>query len=75
VGFLVIVALPLAVFGLVLARSSKVPGPDGRMRRRRVPAEQWTWPENRAGGPAEAANVLGRWPAPPPHLLEQWTRR
>ncbi len=23
----------------------------------------------------EAANVLGRWPAPPPHLVEQWYRR
>jgi len=74
-GFLLVVALPLALFGMFLARPSKVPGPDGRMRRRTVPAEQWAWPEARVGEQVEAANVVGRWPAPPPHLLEQWTRR
>lgn len=73
--FLVALALPLAVFGLVLARPSKVPGPDGRMRRRRVLVEPWSWPEAEAARRAEAANVLGRWPAPPPHLVEQWYRR
>jgi len=75
VAFLAVVAVPLVVFGLVLARPSKVPGPDGRMRRRRVPPERWAWPETRTDGQTEAANVLGRWPAPPPHLLEQWYRR
>lgn len=74
-GFLAVFALPLAVFGLVLARSSKVPGPDGRMRRRRVEVEPWAWPETEAAGRTEAANVLGRWPAPPTHLQEQWRRR
>lgn len=71
-GFLVLAALPLAIFGLVLARASKVPGPDGRMPRRKVKVEPWSWPAARPAAHAEAANVLGRWPAPPPHLLEQW---
>jgi membrane protease YdiL (CAAX protease family) len=74
-GALALVALPLAVFGLVLARPSKVPGPDGRMPRRRVKVEPWAWPESSAEARAEAANVLGRWPAPPPDLVEQWYRR
>ncbi len=75
VGFLIVFALPLAIFGLVLARPSKVPGPDGRMRRRRVRVEPWRWPESEAARRAEAANVLGRWPAPPPDLVDQWYRR
>ena len=75
VGFLFVLALPLAVFGLVLARRSKVPGPDGRMRRRRVRVEPWSWPESEAAQRGEAANVLGRWPAPPPDLVDQWYRR
>ncbi|CAA9233380.1 MAG: hypothetical protein AVDCRST_MAG76-1307 [uncultured Acidimicrobiales bacterium] len=75
VGFLVVLALPLAVFGLVVARRSKVPGPDGRMRRRRVRVEPWSWPEPEGAERAEAANVLGRWPSPPPHLVDQWYRR
>ena len=75
VGFLLVVALPLAAYGLVLIRPSKVPGSDGRMRRRRVKVEPWAWPEAPAGDRAEPANVVGRWPAPPPHLLEQWYRR
>ncbi|MEO5678677.1 MAG: CPBP family intramembrane glutamic endopeptidase [Acidimicrobiales bacterium] len=74
-AFLAVAAVPLAVYGLVLARPSKVPGPDGRMRRRRVRVEPWVWPEASPAGHAEAANVLGRWPAPPPQLLEQWYRR
>ena len=74
-GFLVVIALPLAVFGLVLARRSKVPGPDGRMPRRRVRVEPWAWPAHNVAAPPEAANVLGRWPAPPPHLVDQWYRR
>jgi len=73
--FLAVSALPLAAFGLVLARPSKVPDGDGRMRRRRVKVEPWEWPEGHRGGHQEAANVLGRWPAPPPQLLEQWYRR
>ena len=73
--FLVVIALPLAIFGLVLARPSKVPGPDGRMRRKRVRVEPWTWPERNVTAPQEAANVLGRWPAPPRHLVDQWYRR
>jgi membrane protease YdiL (CAAX protease family) len=73
--FLVVIALPLAIFGLVLARPSKVPGPDGRMRRKRVRVEPWTWPERNVAAPQEAANVLGRWPAPPRHLVDQWYRR
>lgn len=68
-------ALPLAVVGLVLARRSKVPGPDGRMPRRRVKVEPWAWPEAEPALQTEAANVLGRWPSPPPHLAEQWYRR
>lgn len=68
-------ALPLVVFGLVLARPSKVPGPDGRMRRRRVKVEPWAWPEAQEARRVEAANVLGSWPVPPPHLVEQWYRR
>jgi len=68
-------ALPLVAFGLVLARRSRVPGPDGRMPRRRVRVEPWAWPEADAVDRPEAANVLGRWPAPPPHLQEQWYRR
>ncbi len=74
-GFLIVFALPLAIFGLILARPSKVPGPDGRMRRRRVRVEPWAWPERNVAAPSEAANVLGRWPAPPPHLVDQWYRR
>ncbi len=74
-GLLVALALPLAVFGLVLARPSKVPGPDGRMRRRRARVEPWSWPESEAAERVEAANVLGRWPSPPPHLVDQWYRR
>ncbi len=74
-GFLAIVALPLAIFGLVRARPSKVPGPDGRMRRRRVRVEPWSWPEAGSAERAEAANVLGRWPVPPPDLVDQWYRR
>jgi len=73
--FLPIVALPLALFGLVLARPSKVPGPDGRMRRRRTKVEPWTWPEVEAAERTESANVLGRWPAPSPQLVDQWYRR
>lgn len=68
-------AIPLAAFGLVLARRQKVPGPDGRMPRRRVKVEPWAWPEADPPVHAEAANVLGRWPTPPPHLVEQWYRR
>ena len=75
VAFLVFLALPLAIYGLDLARASKVPGPDGRMRRRRVMVEPWTWPDAGTGERAEAANVLGRWPAPPPDLVDQWYRR
>lgn len=75
VGFLIVFAVPLTIFGLVLARRSKVPGPDGRMPRRRVKVEPWEWPEGDGAARAEAANVLGRWPAPPPHLAEQWYRR
>lgn len=75
VGFVAVFALPLAVFGLVLARRSKVPGPDGRMPRRRVKVDPWAWPESEGAPRQEPANVLGRWPAPPPHLLEQWYRR
>lgn len=75
VGFLVVLALPLAVYGLVLARPSKVPGPDGRMPRKRVKVEPWAWPDTEAAARTEAANVLGRWPAPPPHLVDQWYRR
>lgn len=75
VVFLVVIALPLAIFGLVLARPSKVPGPDGRMRRKRVRVEPWTWPQRNVAAPQEAANVLGRWPAPPAHLVDQWYRR
>ena len=74
-AFLVVLALPLALFGLVLARPSKVPGPDGRMPRRKVKVEPCTWPETAAAARPEPANVLGRWPAPPPHLLDQWYRR
>jgi len=74
-AFLAVSVLPLVVFGLVLARPSKVPDADGRMRRRRVKAEPWEWPDGHPGGHQEAANVLGRWPAPPPHLLEQWHLR
>jgi membrane protease YdiL (CAAX protease family) len=74
-GFLLVSAVPLAVFGLVLARPSKVPGPDGRMPRRRVKVEPWAWPENGGRPHAEAANVLGRWPAPPPDLVDQWYGR
>ncbi len=74
VFFLAVVAMPLALFGLFLARPSKVPGPDGRMPRRRVAVQPWTWPEHRPDERAEPANVLGRWPAPPPHLVEQWHR-
>jgi len=74
-GYLVVFGLPLVVFGLVLARPSKVPGGDGRMPRRRTRVEPWTWPEGHAGSHQEAANVLGRWPAPPPHLVDQWYRR
>ena len=74
-AFLVLIALPLAVFGLIVARPSKVPGPDGRMRRRRVRVEPWSWPETNSTERAEAANVLGRWPAPPPDLVKQWYRR
>ena len=74
-GFLVVIALPLAIYGLVLARPSKVPGLDGRMRRKRVRVEPWTWPEQNVAARQEAANVLGRWPAPPPHLVDQWYRR
>ena len=75
VAFLVFLALPLAIYGLVLARASKVPGPDGRMRRRRVMVAPWTWPDAETGERAETANVLGRWPAPPPDLVDQWYRR
>ena len=71
---IVVTALPLAVFGLVLARPSKVPGPDGRMPRRRVKVEPWEWPEA-VRTSTEAANVLGRWPNPPPDLVDQWYRR
>lgn len=74
-GFLAIVALPLAVYGLVLARPSKVPGPDGRMRRKRVKAEPWEWPASPSASQTEAANVLGRWPAPPPDLVQEWYHR
>ncbi len=74
-GFLAVIALPLAIFGLVLARPSKVPGPDGRMPRRRVRVEPWAWPESERQAHAEAVNVLGRWPAPPPDLVKQWYRR
>lgn len=73
--FLLVSALPLAAFGLFLARPSKVPDADGRMRRRRVPVEPWAWPDDPAHAHREAANVLGRWPAPPPHLMDQWYRR
>jgi membrane protease YdiL (CAAX protease family) len=74
VNLSIVVALPLAAFGLVLARPSKVPGPDGRMPRRRVKVEPWEWPET-ARTRTEAVNVLGRWPAPPPDLVDQWYRR
>ena len=74
VGFLILVT-PLALYGLFLARPSKVPGPDGRMPRRRVKVEPWAWPQPEAGDRPEAANVLGRWPTPPPHLIDQWYRR
>jgi membrane protease YdiL (CAAX protease family) len=73
--FLAVGALPLAAFGLLLARPSKVPDADGRMRRRRVRVEPWAWPERHPNGHQEAPNVLGRWPAPPPQLVEQWYRR
>jgi len=73
--FLAVVGLPLALFGLVLARRSKVPGPDGRMPRRRLRVEPWTWPETDPAARPEAANVLGRWPAPPGNLLDSWYRR
>lgn len=75
VVLIVVTALPLAVFGLVLARPSKVPGPDGRMPRRRVKVEPWEWPETGRAARTEAANVLGRWPHPPPDLVDEWYRR
>jgi len=64
--FLAVSALPLAVYGVILARPAKVPDADGRMRRRR---------DGRTGGHQEAANVLGRWPSPPPQLVDQWYGR
>jgi membrane protease YdiL (CAAX protease family) len=64
-----LIFVPLAIYGLVLARPSKVPGPDGRMRRPGAPVPpSATTAVFTAAPPATPADALGRWPTPPPDV-------
>lgn len=60
---------PLAIYGLVLSRPGKVPGPDGRIRRR----TELEGPPGTSGvpvrqGPGHGADAVGPWPSPPPQV-------
>lgn len=60
---------PLALYGLVLARPSKVPGRDGRMGRPLTSAEaEWPAPPEPRRVPPSPADALGTWPSPPPEV-------
>jgi membrane protease YdiL (CAAX protease family) len=61
---------PLAIYGLVLARPQKVPGPDGRMPRPPMLAAPPEVPETPAVDvfAPPPPDALGPWPAPPPDV-------
>jgi membrane protease YdiL (CAAX protease family) len=59
--------MPLAFYALVLARPSKVPGPDGRIPRPEVPGPSG-WPARPARDPGMPTEPLGPWPPVPPEV-------